>query len=162
MVVGPITPDAGNGRLTINGVDLHTYAWCVQDIRPLTIPGAYRGENEVVGGAEGELELPYRIGAATHDLEVQLTGVCDSDGMPYTTRQQGLDANLAELESDLLMPPTPPETAFDASITERPAGPDLFARVQVLGLELGENELVIYRAVLRIRIPGGYFKAEAS
>jgi hypothetical protein len=157
-------PDESYGKLTINSIDMHTYAWNVVDIRPLWIPAEYRLSNVLVGHQTGRRAAPYRIDQARHQLPMKLTGVVNSAGSAYANRFAGLYQNLWELKAGIMTPPAAPTAGLAATIV-LPVGASagtIAATVQVLGVLTRpttpqQQNPYVHDALLDIVVPSGFF-----
>lgn len=155
MTIALFPVEAPLGRLTINTLDMHGYAWCVQDIRSLFIPQSYRGTNLVMPGASGRRSNRIRIDEAVRELPMFFTGHLDLDGDPYEDPLEGFHTNLAIIRETLLVPSS--GATVPATITETPDGVDWAADVQVIGFGFMDHWPDYEEASLTLRIPQGRF-----
>ncbi len=149
--------DTATGTLTINGVNLHTYAWCCLDLRRLTMPEDYDVKNVKIPGAHGTRPYRYWIAEATHDLQMFITGRVNSAGTPNANPFLGYQTNIAYLKANLLTPPS--GGTFVGSIL-LPSGATVTADVQVLGFKYQEFDpqaRFFQKAALTVRVPAGLF-----
>ncbi len=149
--------ETSTGTLTINGISLHTYAWCALDLRELYIPSQYRAGNVTIPGANGNRPYRYWIGEATHDIQMRITGLVDQSGTPNADPFLGYQTNLAYLKTNLL---TPPVTGTFAATISLPSASTISANVQVLGLQFQQFDMdarFFQKAALTVRIPAGLF-----
>lgn len=150
------SPGTTFGTLTINSLSMHTFAWRVQDIRPLVSPAAFRGNNVIIPGASGQRAYPWRVDQADHTLDMLITGDCDASGTANVNVATGFYANWGTLRTSLLTPPVAPTATLAATIV-LPDATTVAADVQVLGLELRNHTPHVDFAQLKLRIPAGYF-----
>lgn len=154
--------DKTHGELKINGVSLHTFAWCVRDIRPLYYPTSFRGGNVVIPGVNGQRAYPIRPDQTDHDLPMWWTPACSTNGTNFSSVATGFQTNINAFRTAFLTPPTPPTATLAATITSTPLGTTLSAEVQVLGFDIGPtaqsiNFPHVWEARLSLRVPAGSF-----
>lgn len=143
------------GELTINGVSMHTRAWCCTDLLELWTFQSTRGENVTLPGAAGRRPYPVRIEEAHYSLPMGLTGRVDRFGVPASDHFLQLQANIDYLRANVVDP------TVDATVPATllmPDGTTRTADVQVLALTPGVHgaaELAL--AVLELRVPAGRF-----
>lgn len=160
---GPLNSTETAGKLTINGVDMHTLAWNVLDIIPLWIHSATRGENVIIPGADGRRAYPRRIDEGRYSLPMLIGGVADKDGNAYTNRWSGLQANLEYLRANVVTPPAAPTATRSATLL-MPDGTTRIAEVQVDILVLPPHDsagrpAASLECILELIVPPGRFVA---
>ncbi len=149
--------DTATGTLTINGVNLHTYAWCALDLRPFYMPQAYRVNNVTIPGAHGKRPYRYWIDEATYDVPMFITGRVNSAGTPNANPFLGYQTNILYLTAHLLTPPT--GATYTASIL-LPSAATISADVQVLDFKyqaFDPQARFFQKASLTVRVPAGLF-----
>ena len=151
------------GELKIAGTSLHTFAWCMRDIRPLFYANAFRGKNVVIPGVDGTRAYPIRPDETTHDLPMFWTPACSTNGTNFASLAIGYQTNMAAFQTAFLTPPSSPTATLAATITSTPLGTTLSADVQVLGFDIGPTDEAIgspyvWKARLTLRIPAGRFE----
>lgn len=143
-----------NGELEINGISMHTPAWCVTDCIELWLPNAVRGQNVIIPGASGRRAYQMRRDESNYSLPMVITGYVDDLGDRYPDPWDGLQANIAFLYANIV------DAAIAATLPATLTMPDLSVRtanVQVRGLNLGNNPAPLRRATLELVVPSGLF-----
>lgn len=157
---GLINVGTATGELTINGVNMHTPAWCMLNLLPLWLPNRMRGTNVTIPEAAGTLPQRYRIDESSYSLAMAIGGHQDKDGGWYADPWVGLQANLEWLHVYLLDPPLDSPTVPAELVM--PDGNTMSADVQVRGILPGVNIRQQLRATLELLVPHGRFSASGS
>lgn len=149
---GPLNCNDCYGSLTINGVSMHTPAWCVTDLSELWGSFEYRGSNRVIPGRRGRKPYVRRPDETRYSFPMVIGGYADQNGDVYYAEYddvysdtydqectvmyyQGLEANVSYLQQAFHLddPSDVSESVFDAEFT-LPSGSVRTSRVQVLAL----------------------------
>lgn len=144
-----------NGELEIDGISLHTPAWCITDCIQLWLPNATRGQNVIIPGANGKRAYPMRRDEANYSLPMAITGYVDEFGDRYADPWDGLQYNIAFLYANLV-----DVTIYANTLPATLTMPDLSVRtaeVQIRGLNLGDQPAPLRRATLELVVPSGRF-----
>jgi hypothetical protein len=152
--LGILNPASCNGLLTVNGVSMHTPAWCMVDLGDLWFPAKTRGSNVLIPGAVGRRAYPVRADETTYSLPMLISGVVDQLGGPYPDAMVGLERNLVELAAVFV--PDPNVATVSASLT-MPSGAVRTAEVQIVGVKLGKQVGPVVRAIVEMVVPAGSF-----
>lgn len=145
------------GHLTINGINMHTPAWCIVDLIELWMPPKTRGVNIVIPHVSGTRARPYRITETDYSLPMMISGAVDQFGAPDAAGVMArLWKNMKYLHDNVTDPPTAPTATVPASLL-MPDATTLTADVQVIGMTLGYHIAELTKATLDIRIPAGRF-----
>lgn len=153
-----MNPDERLGKLTINGIDMHTPAWNVLDPTPLYMPSDYLGENIRIPGSNGRRAYPLWVDQGHYVLPMLISGEVDLNGSPYADIWIGAQTNLQYLQTNVASPPTAPTATRSASLL-MPDGTTLTADVQVFPFRT-ENlylQKPLFRATLELIVPAGVF-----
>lgn len=153
---GPILVDERMGSLSINGVNLCTVAWCVQDLKPLWEEDDYRGGTKIVPEQPGELSYPLRRGKRRVDLDLTISGFVDTAGHFYSNPFTGLEAHVDYLNANVVAPVGTGAGTRGAVLT-KPTGATRTANVRVLGMPFKGQVGPIVVATLKLEIPLGRF-----
>lgn len=147
-------PDERLGKLTINGVDMHTPAWNVLDPTVLYQPTDFVGENLRIPGAHGRRAYPLWIDQGHFLLPMLISGEVDQSGNLYATTYLGAQTNLDYLNANVTTPPAAP-TATQAATLLMPDGSTRNANVQVFPIRPENLYLTktLFRATLELIIP---------
>lgn len=117
------------GTLTAGGFSLNTWGWMVQNLTPLWYQRTYVGDNRVIPSAHGRLGFPRERDEQPFSLVFYVTGGYEDDGTPYADPVEGLELNLALLETNVFAPVTT-GTGSRASSLLMPSGATRTANVQ--------------------------------
>lgn len=154
------------GRLTIDGVSMHTPAWRASNLTPLWRGIAVRGTDRIIPGIPGVLPYRRRLTVRTHSIPLFICGDHDRDGNLLIDPWVGLEENLDFLHDYVVDPPNAGDGTRAASIV-KPSGVVVTADIHVLDLVLGDvlegtdastgATGVGQRATLEVSIPAGRF-----
>lgn len=166
---GPFACDTCYGELAIDGVSMHTSAWCLPDLSPLWSSFELRGQNRVIPGRRGRKPYPRRVDETRLSLPMLVTGYCDAAGTPYSeggtgysdiyddvyehgpaiSYPAGLETNIAYLQ-DLfnLCDPTETVNSLHTATFTLPSGAVRESQVQILGLVGALRPGYLFRATL--------------
>lgn len=148
-------------HLTIDGWDSETPAWTCLDYTPLKERADQRGTDLIVPGAAGVIPYQRRNTVTEKQLPFFIYGDTDSTGMPYTDGFDGLQANIDEIEDDILEP-TGTGDGTRLAIWHLPDGSHRGADIHVVELKLVRASPIHARGMLKISIPAGRFLAAVS
>lgn len=152
---GELCCSTTTGHLAIDGVSMHTGAWCCLDLRPLYFSAKKRGENVVIPGASGQRAYPMRKDQTDVTLRMLISGAVNVVGTPSPHGPiRGLWDNLDFLDTYVVGPPAAPTATRTATVT-LPGGLVKTAAVQVVDLVRGEGTAELIRAGLVLRLPAG-------
>lgn len=155
------------GTLTIGGISMNRLAWGVfgdeegqGGLLPLWVQTEQRGQDRVLPGATGVIAYRRRETATRHDLRLLVVGDVDSAGAPVADHAEGLAANLAYLESNVVQPTNLTDGTRAATLTV-PGQTIRTADIHVLGLvpqtyRVGSTGS-LFIGTLQISIPSGRF-----
>lgn len=162
-LVMPLNDSVLSGELKINGVSMHTPAWCVLDVLPLYLPTGTRGHNSIIPHTAGRYPRPLRIDESRYSLPMLISGGHDRNGNVYADRWAGLQANLVYLNSQIVTPPTYPVVTVEG-ILRMPDGTVRGADVQVPSIELLNPRTTgaQLEAILELVVPSGQFVTIAA
>lgn len=155
------------GVLTIGGISMNRAAWAVVGdeqgqggLLPLWVATEQRGSDRLIPGAAGLIPYRRRETATVHDLRILVVGDVNGAGSPVTNSAEGLAANLAYLETNVIQPTNLTDGTRSASLTI-PGQTTRTASIHVLGLVPQVYRLnsagSIFIGTLQISIPAGRF-----
>jgi hypothetical protein len=155
------------GVLTIGGISMNRAAWAVVGdetglggLLPLWIQTEQRGQDRLLPGAVGVIAYRRRETVTRHDLRILVVGDVDQAGATVANAAQGLAANLAYLETNVVQPTNLTDGTRAATLTV-PGLATRSANIHVLGLVPQTYRLnsagSIFIGTLQISIPSGRF-----
>lgn len=169
---GPLNCEPCFGELTINGVSMHTSAWCLTDLSDLWGSYELRGSNKVIPGVRGRRAYKRRVDETRYSLPMLITGYCDADGTPYGLTgggyddiysdvyedgpsgvifQEGLETNVLALHEALYLDdPSAIDRSLVPAVFTLPSGATRETDVQVLGLRGQLRPGALMRATLEL------------
>ena len=118
---GWIEYSTAQGRLRLNGVEMHCPAFDVTNAGVLWTRPRRRFGNTTIPFVAGDLANPVRIAAATYGMRMTVSGVYDMDGVYWrddglSSPMEGLERTLDFLESEVFEPATPPDATIDGDL----------------------------------------------
>lgn len=151
-------------------ISMNRAAWAVVGddtgtggLLPLWITTEQRGQDRVLPGTAGVIAYRRRETVTRHDLRILVVGDVDQDGTAVADHAQGLAANLAYLEANVIQPAysvnqidgTRAATLTIPGLTTRTAD------IHILGLVTQRYRLnstgSLFEGTLQISIPAGRF-----
>lgn len=146
-----------NGTLTIGGVLMNTPAWDVPLLTKLWFAFEQRGESLLIPHAAGRRSTPRRMDETVHDLTFLMNGNVNRLGVPFANPWQGLQTNLAYLQTNVFQPVTVWPGTRAATMTMPTGAPRTAAVVAELIEASPVNDPEYAEFVLRLTIPAGMF-----
>lgn len=158
MVPGEIDCGTCTGELLIEGVTMHTAAWCVIDsLEPLWVPAGRRGSNVVLPGASGTRPYAPRVAEARVNLAFLISGYVDEFGIAAADPAEQLKEHLEFLQATVFeLPGTMSGTRSAELWLPGSYTHILTADVQVV-LSPGNMPGYIKKATIGMTIPAGRF-----
>ena len=155
------------GTLTIGGISMNRLAWGVfgdeegqGGLLPLWFQTEQRGQDRLLPGATGVIAYRRRETVTQHELRILVVGDVDSAGAAVSDHAEGLAANLAYLESNVIQPTNLTDGTRAATLTV-PGQATRSANIHVLGLVPQSYRLAsagsLFIGTLQISIPSGRF-----
>jgi hypothetical protein len=144
--------------LAIDGVPLSTPAWSTEDIASLIDGPDVRGNDIVVPTRAGAVARRRVLDARRLSLPIAVTGVVDSDNIPFDDVREGLQANLDELKRVL----SPNTATLDGTRLLEWVRPNEVrsARVHISpAVSMRSLGTSAVRMVVNITIPGGVLRS---
>ena len=144
-----------HGSLAIDGVDLHTMAWCVPDLSALWGTPDVRGSDRLLPGSAGVIAYPRRRTVTRYSLPLLVNGHWDEDGIEHGDPEAQLARNWAYLQDNLLDQPGTADGTRTAVWT-LPDANVVVADVHVLGTAAPTIVAgTVLRTTLELSVPGG-------
>jgi hypothetical protein len=149
-------PCSVSGILVIDGINLSTGpAFYTPDLLDLWGTGFdTRGKDRVVPGRVGVMAYRRRPTVSQHSVGLIISGYDAWDGTPRISTMLNLEANIARLRDNLVLPPGTAQGVRSAVLT-MPSGAVRSGPVHVLKLDLGKVSAGWLLATLAVSIPGG-------
>jgi len=157
------------GNLSLDGINLQNSfgAWGIipekgkGGLIQLWTDFEVRGQNRILPSVTGVIMYEHRITESEFDLRLVVTGdINGQTGATFTDAIQGLETNLAYLETNMIAPPGN-ATGTRAGILTMPSGATRTTSVQVMHTKVQEYLLqecaAGWIAMLHIRLPEGRF-----
>lgn len=155
------------GVLTIGGISMNRAAWAVVGdeqgaggLLPMWFQTEQRGQDRLLPGAAGVIAYKRRETVTRHDLRILVVGDVDQAGAAVVNAAEGLAANLAYLESNVVQPTNLTDGTRAATLTV-PGLAQRSANIHVLGLVTQTYRLnstgSLFIGTLQISIPSGRF-----
>jgi len=155
------------GVLTIGGISMNRPAWAVVGdeqgaggLLPMWFQTEQRGQDRLLPGATGVIAYKRRETVTRHDLRILVVGDVDQAGAAVVNAAEGLAANLAYLESNVVQPTNLTDGTRAATLTV-PGLAQRSANIHVLGLVTQTYRLnstgSLFIGTLQISIPSGRF-----
>lgn len=143
------------GTLTISTVLLSGSAWCLPDLSSLWATPDVRGDDRLIPGVTGVKAYPRRLTASRYSLPMIVAGKYTRTGALNSNWQAGLEANLAYLMANVLLP-TGTGDGTRTCVWTLPSGATVTAAVHVYGFvspQLFPGSLL--RGTLELSAPHG-------
>lgn len=151
---GPLNCDLCFGTLTIGAVSMHTPAWCITDLSDLWSSPTLRGANRLIPGRQGRKAYKRRLDENKLQFPMLVTGYCDPEGFPYgdmgMTPDQGLEANIAYLQNNVVLPNDDQADSTREATFTLPSGNTRVSTIQVVSLTGRLAAGALFRGTLEI------------
>lgn len=152
----PLSWDACDGDLTIDGVAMRGPAWGIVDLTDLWVLATMRGSSRIIPGATGVIANPKRRTITRVDLPFVVIAHYDRLGAYQADAGIGLQTNLDYLNTNVITPPTLPDRTRTATL-DMPTGANRTAEIQVVGFEPRQKSGADRLFSLTLEIPAGRF-----
>lgn len=142
--------------LEISGISMSIVgAWMLIDYTPLLQDAEQRGDDRLVPHLPGRIAHPRRRDRTAVVLPMEIYGDNDQTGAAHANQVDGLEANIAYLNANVVAPVSTGD-GTRAAVLHLPAG-NRNANVHVVGLGLSRTSPTTARASLKLNIPTGRF-----
>lgn len=152
--LGPLIVDNRPGTLTLNGVNMTGPAWQVCDLYLLWQDADQRGTDRIIPGTPGVLSYPRRANETTYTLPLVVTGYCNQSGTPYSNPYEGLQTNVAYLQTNVTQPVITGAGTVAAVMT-MPDATTRTAAVHVGPMRITDRLGPIWLFTIDVQIPSG-------
>lgn len=143
------------GSITIDGVAMNCPAWTLPDLSALWGTEDVRGADRLIPGTAGVKPYQRRATVTHYSLPFLVTGQVTVSGGVNADPYQGLQTNMAYLQSNVLQP-TGTGDGTRTLVWTLPSGATVTSHVHVLGLANPQLQpLALLRATLEISSPHG-------